>query len=182
LREARGYGGPVPTTLGFLPALRDHAPALIAAFGLATEVGPGVLAISDVAGVHLIKLKSDGSDRLRDHDLGDDEEAKITIGKDFVAPVVLAAPNDLLGLAVTEGIEDGLAVHQASGLGGWAAGCASRMPALAGVMPASIDCVTVIADDDPDGRRYAADLRDAIRARGIEARTIIAGTAPGDAA
>jgi hypothetical protein len=184
LRSARGYGGVMPATLGFLPAWRDHPPALIGAFGLATEPEPGALAIADdaVLGVHLVKLRSDGSDRLRDRDFADGESAKVTVGQNFVAPIVLATPNDLLGLAVVEGIEDGLSVHQTTGLGAWAAGCASRMPALAAMLPANIDSVSVIADDDRDGRRYAADLAAGARARGIEARAIIAGATLGDAA
>lgn len=36
LREARGYGGSIQPTLGFLPARNGHPPALIAAFGMAT--------------------------------------------------------------------------------------------------------------------------------------------------
>jgi hypothetical protein len=89
LREARGYRGPLPATLGFLPPLRDHPPAVIAAFGMAHEITPGEIAIEDdaVVGVHLIKLESDGSDRLREI-----EDAKVTIGRGFVAPIVLAPP------------------------------------------------------------------------------------------
>jgi hypothetical protein len=49
LREARGYGGPLPATLGFLPASDRYPPAMIAAFGLAHEVEPGVIAIDDGA-------------------------------------------------------------------------------------------------------------------------------------
>jgi hypothetical protein len=41
LREARGYGGRLPDTLGFLPASGDYSSALIAAFGLAQEALPG---------------------------------------------------------------------------------------------------------------------------------------------
>jgi hypothetical protein len=33
LRECRGYRGPLPPTLGFLPARDDYPPAMIAAFG-----------------------------------------------------------------------------------------------------------------------------------------------------
>ena len=42
-------------------------------------------------------------------------------------------------LAITEGIEDRLTVHEATGLGAWAAGSASRMPALAYVLPGYIE-------------------------------------------
>jgi hypothetical protein len=80
LREARGYRGIFPETLGFLPPSAKHPdPALIAAFGMPHEIEPGVLAsITDdaVFGVHLIRLLPDGSDRRRDID-----DAKITIGR-----------------------------------------------------------------------------------------------------
>lgn len=39
------------------------------------------------------------------------------IGRSKGAPIVLAPLNDLLGLIVTEGIEDALSAHQATGLG-----------------------------------------------------------------
>jgi hypothetical protein len=47
LREARGYHGPIPATLGFLPPQAEHPPALVAAFGLATEPEPAVIDIAD---------------------------------------------------------------------------------------------------------------------------------------
>jgi hypothetical protein len=173
LRDARGYGSQLPATLGFLPARGEYPPAMIAAFGLAHEVEPGVIAIADsaVTGVHLTRLKSDGSGKATFED--PDENAKIMVGHSAGSPIVLAPPNDLLGLAVTEGIEDGLSVHEDTGLGVWAAGAASRMPALAPVVPPHIDCTTVIADDDGDGRRFASELADGISARGMDARAII---------
>jgi hypothetical protein len=85
------------------------------------------------------------------------------------APIVLFPPNDLLGLGITEGIEDGLSVHVATGWGVWAAGTANRMPALADTVPRCIECVTIIADDDPAGRRGATELVARLRARGFEA-------------
>jgi hypothetical protein len=151
LRSARGYGGPLPATLGFLPARGDHPASMIAAFGMATESEPGVLDIADTAvlGVHVTRLKPDGSGKAVFDD--PDEQAKIMIGHSIGSPIVLAAPNDLLGLAVTEGIEDGFSVHQETGLGTWVAGAANRMPALAEAIPGYIDCTTIIADDDSDG-------------------------------
>jgi hypothetical protein len=170
LRERRGIGCPLPATLGFLPAHGDYPPAMIAAFGLAHEVEPGVIAIADnaVRGVHITRLLPDGSDRER----GD--QAKIMVGHSIGFPIVMAPPNDLLGMAITEGVEESLTVYQSSGLGAWAAGAASRMPALADAIPSFIECVTVLADDDADGRRHAGDLTDRIRARGIEVRQVLA--------
>jgi hypothetical protein len=174
LREARGYGGSLPATLGFLAARGEHPPAMIAAFGLAHEVEPGVIAIADkaVSGVHLTRLRPDGSGKATFED--PDEQAKLMVGHSKGSPIVLAAPNDLLSLAITEGIEDGLSVHLETGLGVWAAGSASRMPALADVVPTYIDCVTVIADDDEDGRRHAAELVSRLQSKKIETRAIIA--------
>jgi hypothetical protein len=118
----------------------------------------------DVAihGVHLTHLLPDGSDRERSNN------AKIMIGRRTTGwPIVLAPPNDLLGMAITEGIEDALSIHAATGLGAWTAGCASRLPALASAVPSYIDCVTVYAHDD-DGRRHSLALADALRARDFE--------------
>jgi len=166
LRQPRGYGGIVPPTLRFLPARDDYAPALMAAFGMPTEPEPGVLAIADdaVMAAQLIKLKPDGSGKA------DVEPNKIIIGKGALgSPIALAPPNDLLGLAITEGLENGLTIHEATGLGAWASGGATRLPALAVAVPSYIDCVTVVADDDAAGRRYAPELVARLRQRGIEA-------------
>jgi hypothetical protein len=143
---------------------------MIAAFGMAYETGDGGVAIRDdaVRGVHLTRLKPDGTDRER----GD--RAKIMIGHSAGVPIILAPPNDLLGMAISEGIEDALTIHEATSLGVWATGSASRMPALAGLIPRYVECVNVVADDDPDGRRHAATLIDRLEARGIETRRVIA--------
>jgi Toprim domain len=175
LRRARGYGGPLPATLGFLPACGEYPPAMIAAFGLAHEIGPGEISIADAAvrGVHLTRLLPDGSGKATFEDA--DELAKIMIGLSAGCPLVLAAPNDALSLVMTEGIEDALSAHEATGLGAWAAGSASRLPALADVIPSYIDSVTVLADDDGDGRRHAGEIAKRARARGIDARAVIVG-------
>jgi Toprim domain len=167
LRSARAYRGPLQPTLGFLPATQKHPAALIAAYGIPTEPEPGVLSIADdaVVGVHLVKLTPNGSDRLRD-----DPKCKITIGIGFVAPIVVAAPNDLLSIVIAEGIEDALNAHEASGLGAWAAGSAMRLPALAGLIPSYIECVTILVDDDDAGRVNSHKLADRLRDRDIEVR------------
>jgi hypothetical protein len=163
LREARGYHGPIPSTMAFLPASDEHAPAMIAAFGLAEESEPGSIIINNdaVRGVHLTKLAPDGSSKA-----GSDKD-KIIIGKCLGSPIVLASPNDLMGMAVTEGIENGLSMFAATSLGVWAAGAASRMPTLADTIPVYIDCVTVCADNDPTGLRNANELLERMRARGL---------------
>jgi hypothetical protein len=173
LREARGYEGSIPTTLGYLPPRHEHPSALIAAFGLATEPEPGVLAINDtcVKGVHLTRLNPDGSGKA-----GTDAD-KIIVGQSLGSPIVLAPPNDGLGLAITEGIEDALSIHQATGLGAWAAGSAGRLPALADAIPAYIDSVTVIGHRDAAGERGAMDLVTKLRARGFDTRLTFLGSA-----
>ncbi len=166
LREARGYRGPLPATLGFIPAHAGHAPSVIAAFGLPTEPEPGLLVIADdaVCGVHLTRLTPDGSAKAgTEHD-------KIMIGKSTGWPITLAPPNDLLGLAIAEGIEDALTAHQATGLAAWAAGSASRLPALADKVPNYIECVTVYGHGDKNGEDGARDLAAALTRRRIEVR------------
>lgn len=81
------------------------------------------------------------------------------------SPIVLAPPNDLLGLAITEGIEDALSVHRATGLGAWAAGSAGFMPALADVIPSYIEAISIYAHSDDAGRRGARQLAAGLRAR-----------------
>jgi hypothetical protein len=166
LREARGCGGTLPATLGFLPARGEHGPALIAAFGLPAEPEPGVLAIANTAvlGVHLTRLAPDGSGKA-----GSDAD-KIAVGRSLGSPIVLAPANDLLALAVTEGIEDGLSVHAATGLGVWCAGSASRMAALADTVPTYVETVTIFVDGDEDGQRGANELAGALLERAAATR------------
>jgi hypothetical protein len=100
------------------------------------------------------------------------------LGASLGSPIVLAPTNDLLGLAITEGIEDALSVHEATMLGAWAAGSASRLPALAEAIPAYVEEVTIMVDDDADGRRHAARLQDQLVAkRKIEVRSLVLNSA-----
>lgn len=167
LRKARGYAGEIPATLGFLVPRGDHPPAIVAAFGIPIEPEPGVLVMPDssLKGVHITRLRADGSGKS-------EEPAKIIIGKCLGSPIVLAPLNDGLGLAVTEGIEDGLSIYGATGLGTWAAGAASRLPALAATVPSYARSVSVIADADPAGRRGASDLATRLRARWLQVEMV----------
>jgi Toprim domain len=165
--RSRGHSGAIPSTLRYLPARDGHEPALMAAFGMPTEPEPGVLAIADadVKAVQLVKLKSDGSGK------SDVEPNKITIGCGALgSPIVVSPPNDLLGMAVCEGVEDALSVHQATGLGAWAAGGAGRMPALADAVPSYIDFITIVAHRDPAGIRHANALADGLSKRRMNHR------------
>ena len=140
---------------------------MIAAFGTCDEVEPGVLAAPrDVQAVHLTLLKSDGSGKA------DTKPDKIMVGSPGGLPVVLAPPNDLLGLAITEGIEDALTRHQVLGLGAWAAGSAPHMGKLGDAVPDWIDCVSVFADADQQGQRKSTLLADHLNVRGIFAEVL----------
>lgn len=166
LREIRGYGGPIPATIGYLPARGEHPPAMIAAYGVPLEPEPGVLRMTETAfmGVQITRLTERG-EKIPD-------DPKITIGKCLGSPIVLAPMNDLLGLAVTEGAEDGLSIVEATGLGVWAAGGASRLPALAVTVPPYTDCISIMADSDEAGRRNAGELAVRLRARRLRAEIV----------
>jgi hypothetical protein len=164
----RGYNGPIPATIRHLPSTTKFAHAMIGAFGFPKETEPGVLTIgrASVRATHLTRLLPDGSDRLRD------EGSKLTPGLPRGVPIVLAPINDGLGLAITEGIEDGLSVYAATGLGVWSAGSAPFMPALSSVVPDYVECVTIYGHDDETGRRGSDGLMHGLVARGIEVRLI----------
>jgi hypothetical protein len=154
LREARGIDCPLPPTLAFLPPTKpEHHLALIAAYGIPDEPEPGVLAgPRNVEAVHLILLKPDGTGKA------DVKPNKITIGSPNGLPIVLTPPNDLLGLAIAEGIEDALSIHASTDLGAWAAGGAPFMPKLADTVPDYIECVTIVVDNDDAGHRSTDEL------------------------
>jgi hypothetical protein len=158
----RGYTGVIPPTLAYLPPHGEHPPAMIAAFGLAPEVEPGVIiAPTNITGVHFTSLTLAG-------DKADVENVKRTLGPSVRQPIVLSPPNDLLGLAITEGVEDGLSVYQTTGLGVWVAGTAGRMPALADAIPGYVETVTVYAHADNAGHTNAIRLAEKLTRRGIE--------------
>lgn len=164
LREGRGLDLKVPATIRYLPARMGYPHAMITAFGLTQEFEPGVLAVPDrVEGVHITRLTSDGRDKL---------EKKRMLGTVAGEPLFLAPPNDGLGLAITEGIEDALSVHQATGLGAWAAGSASQLPKLAEAVPDYIECVSIFVDPDDAGEQGCAALAEALLRRGFEVRLV----------
>jgi hypothetical protein len=163
--QVRCIGLPLPTRVRFLPPLKpDHHPAMLVPYGLPLEPEPGVLDISEdaIAAIQLTLLKPDGSGKA------DVKPNKITIASPDGAPMVLAPINDLMGLAITEGCEDAMSVHRATGLGAWAGGGWSFMPKLASAVPAYVEAVTICGHPDEGGRRGAHELADALIARGIE--------------
>jgi hypothetical protein len=167
LRRVRGISGPLPPTLAFLPSRKpEHHPALVACFALVDELEPGVLAEPhDARAVHLTLLRPDGSGKA---EVPEQESSKIAVGSHEGIPILIAPPNDLLSLAVTEGIEDGLSVHEVTGCGVWVAGSACHMPKLAASIPGYIECVVIYAHDDPGGRDGAHALAELLYQRGIE--------------
>jgi len=164
LREGRKISCPLPPTLAFLPPFKsEHHPALISAFGLCDEVEPGIItAPHDITAVHLTLLRPDGSGKA------EVKSDKLMIGSPGKPPIVLAPPNDLLGLAIAEGVEDALTAHEAAGLGAWAAGSAGRMPALAEVIPDYIEALTIFTHGDKAGQHGARALAADLRSRDIE--------------
>lgn len=163
LREARGLSKPLPCNLRYLPNRGAHPHAMIAAFGYVAESAPGILEVpSCVPAVHLTRLTPDECMRLD----------KRMIGPVSGHPLVLAPPNDGLGLAIAEGIEDALSIHEATGLGVWAGGSAVHMTKLGPAVPDWIEYVTLIQDDDVAGRQACAQLASVLGARGFEVRTV----------
>jgi CHC2 zinc finger/Toprim domain len=163
LRKARGYGGSLPATLGFLRPFKNYPPSLIAAFAMPEEAEPGVLrAPFDVDAIQLIALKADGSDKAAV------EIQKRTIGSPKGLPIVVAPANDLLGISIHEGVEDALSAHDATRLGAWASGGASFLPHLADVVPSYVETVTVVAHRDEAGRIGARELARRVAARGFK--------------
>ena len=160
--RARGITCPLPPTLAFLPASKPaQHPAMIAAFTLVDEPEPGILGKPrDVTSVHLTLLRPDGGGKA------EVKPNKIVIGSPGGRPIMIAPPNDLCGLAITEGIEDALTAHCATGLGAWAAGSAGFMPRLANVVP-SFASVTIFAHPDKAGQDNAHKLAAALRARPV---------------
>jgi hypothetical protein len=164
LRAARGHSGPISRTLAFLlRAKPEHHPAMIAAFAVCDEPEPGVVGEPlNVNSVHLTLLKPDGSGKA------DTDPNKLIIGRPLARAIAVAPPNDLLGLAITEGIEDALTAYEATGLGAWAAGAAGFMPALVRAIPEWIETVTIYAHADNSGREGACRLAVALSRRGVE--------------
>ncbi|WP_461329300.1 DUF7146 domain-containing protein [Bradyrhizobium diazoefficiens] len=166
LREVRGISCALPPTLAYLPPRGDHPRAMIAAFALVEEIEPGVIMVrpGDVAAVHLTKLTPDAR-----------KIEKIMVGSPRGLPIVLAPINDLLSLSITEGIEEGLSIFEATGMGVWAAGSASLMSALGDSVPDYVDCVTVltdVADAKQAGLRGSSTLVERLRERAVFAEAV----------
>jgi len=162
--HSRGITCPSPPTLAYLPPAKPgHHPALVAAFAITGETEPGLLAAPrNVTSVHLTLLRTDGSGKANVR------QAKLMVGSPGPLPIVIAPVNDLGGLAITEGIEDGLTAHHATGLGAWAAGAAGRMPGLAYAIPSYVEAVTIYAHADKAGQDGARGLAERLERKGID--------------
>jgi hypothetical protein len=66
-----------------------------------------------------------------------------------------------------------LTVHLVTGLGAWAAGSASRLPALGDAIPSYVESVTILVDDDEDGRRHADELAARLLGRSLQVRQVL---------
>jgi hypothetical protein len=164
-RCARGGAFACPNLARFLPASpKWPEPALILPFGIATEPEPGLLDMPRAAfrGIHLTRLLPDGSARVPGPD------ARRMVGPVRGSPICLRAITDGLALVIGEGIENTLIVADHLGMGAWAAGSASLMPALADAVPGYVEAVTIAADDDGPGQSAAHELARRLDHRGIE--------------
>jgi hypothetical protein len=162
LRQTRCYGGPIPSTLGYLPPNDKHPPAMIAAFGFCAELDPGAIdPPAEVVGVHITRLTLDGRKAPID-------PVKIMLGPITGHPIILAPANDLLAIDIAEGIETGLSVLALRGAGVWVAGAAGRMPKLIESLPPYTECLHIFAERDEAGLRFAREAARLAVARGIE--------------
>lgn len=136
---------------------------MIAAFAIVDEGKPGKLMVPiSIAAVHLTELSENGRTKV----------GKRMLGPVSGNPICLAPPNDALGLILVEGIEDALSAHEATGLGAWAAGSAPHLAKLADVVPAQMECVTVLQDADDAGKRACERLSRGLHCRGFEVRVV----------
>ena len=123
--RARGYRGPIPGSLRYAngkhPADDQFHPLMVAA-AVRIDKNPPLV------GLHRTFLKDDGSGKAQ---LLPD---KMTLGKIKGAGVPLAAAGPKL--AVSEGIETGLSVQQATGIPTWAALSAGGLTTL--VLPKEV--------------------------------------------
>jgi hypothetical protein len=114
--------------------------------------------------VQLLLLKPDGSGKV------DEKPRQKTIASPDGQPIVLAPVNDLLGLTIAEGVEDGLSAFEGTGRGAWASGGASFLPKLAPTVPNYVECVVLFPhkDETGQGQRATRELAILLKKRGVE--------------
>lgn len=153
-RKTRGITAPLPWRMRFIPSTDEHAAAILIPFGFE---GPPV-------GLHVTHITDDGA-----------KIDKKMIGKDTVGlPLVLATKCGAGELAITEGPEDAMTLHQLLTCAAWAAGSKDRLPLLAEAVPTSVAAVWVQPDFDRDGGglQKAGELVLALKGRGIYAHLL----------
>jgi len=117
--------------LRFLSARGEHHPAMIARF-----------ADGAVTGVHLTRLKSDGTAKA-----GTDKD-KIMLGKSVGQPIIVSDNPDRGELLIAEGIEDAASLALVTGWSAWAAGSAGRIPQVVAAA-SSYERIYLAFDYDP---------------------------------
>ena len=152
--RSRAIAGPLPTSLRFMPEL-EHWPT--------RRMLPAIVAcVSAVDGAflaaHLTFLANDGKANVA---LGD--KRKLMLGGTRGGAARLAEP---VGgeLTVSEGIETGLSVAEATGCPTWAALSTSGLKTLE--LPPGVATVTIAADGDEPGVQAAESAAERWRAEG----------------
>ena len=143
--RARGYLGEIPVALRYVrgkhPADGDYHPVMLAAAALFNEPNEP----PELVAVHRTFLQLDGSSKASL------EPAKMSLGPLQGAGVPLSVPGSRV--AVSEGIETGLSVQQATGIPTIAALSAGGMQAL--ILPVGVREVFIAADHDDVGLKAA---------------------------
>jgi putative DNA primase/helicase len=141
--RARGYLGPMPISLHYVigkhPADESFHPVMLAAAVLSGN--------PNIVGVHRTFLREDGSGKAPLN------PEKMSLGDLRGASVPLMHTTVGSKVAVSEGIETGLSVLQATGIPTMAAFSAAGMQAL--VLPAGVKEVFIAADADNVGMNAA---------------------------
>jgi len=171
---SRGIVCPLPGDLRFHPNLRHpsgaHAPAMVSAIRNLD---------GDLTGLHRTWLQDDGAGKA------DLSPVKAMLGICRSGAVRLAEASDELG--ISEGIESGLSVQQATGLPVWAALSTGGLTGL--VIPTNIRRVIILADGDEPGEKAAQmaaarwchegrEVRIARPPRGADFNDLLAGCSP----
>jgi Toprim domain len=141
-RFCRDQNG-VSASLRFLPARKDHQPAMIARFDSGTN---------EITGIHLTKLAKDGKGKAGT------EKDKIMIGPSRGQPIVVHENDEGCDLVITEGIEDALSIAFMTGWTAWAAGSAGR---IAHIVPLArrFERVFIAVDNDYAGAKALINCR-----------------------
>lgn len=124
------------SALRFLSARDEHPPAMIARFGVDGQI----------TGVHLTKLKSDGSAKAGG------EKDKIMIGPSVGQPIVVHDNPERSELLIAEGIEDAASLALCTGWTAWAAGSAGRIAQIVDVAQ-QFEAIYLAVDGDHAGRQ-----------------------------